>query len=367
MRLIFLILSFINEIHPFLSICRTFYQELINNRRMRCKYFKMMIGKVHVYRIDRHRSFHVNLKPFSLLSGLSGPPGFDLFIIGFVRFIAGKRRGSGNRFPERKQIPSHTQIGLIEVHLFVGYIERIIRPGCMGIHSVAGRDCYRKKSQSPFKRMTNGDCHRCYVPVVSILILKGMAMPCPTDKSARLKGEWIIFHIFKRSQRVISYINPVTIDAILSTRSCILQIITSFIFQHTRSFIPSLTRLFIILSGHFPSIFISVVFDQRSGFSNGTETVFRIYFHSHDRIFIRASPIHIHFSIIVSIESRIMKPVSQLRIYRFPRILFRMGILEYLSFTAGSGKVQRISDRKNGRSIILQSRYGSAGNVFPIR
>ena len=214
--------------------------------------------------------------------------------------------------------------------------------------------------------MTHGNCHRGYMPIVSILILKGMAMPCSTDKSARLKRERIIFHIFKRSQRVISYINPVTIDAILSTRSCILQIITSLIFQHTRSFIISLALLFIILSGHFPAIFVSVVFNQRFGFSNSTETVFRVYFHSHNRIFIRASPIHIHFSIIISIKSRIMKPVSQLRIYQFPRILFRMGILEYLSFTARSGKIQRIPNRKNGRSIILQSWYGSTGNVFPI-
>ena len=215
--------------------------------------------------------------------------------------------------------------------------------------------------------MADRNSHRRHMPIISIFVAESMPMPGSTNETSRFKGKRIILHIFKWPQRTVTDIDSITINSILSTRSCILQIITSLMFQHARTFIPSLTRLFIILSRNFPTIFITMMFDQCLSFPNSLEAILRIYLHSHYGIFVRTSPIHIYSSIIVFIKRRIMQSVSQLRIYRFPCIFFRMSVFEYLSFPTRGSEVQCISYRKNRRSIIFQCGNSCTRNILPVR
>ena len=187
--------------------------------------------------------------------------------------------------------------------------------------------------------MADRNSHRRHMPIISVFVTESMPMPGPTYETSRFKGKRIILHIFKWSQRTVTDINSIAINTILSTWSRILQIVTPLMFQHTRTFIPSLTRFFIILSRNFPTIFVSMMFYQRFSFPNSFETILRGDLYSHNRLFVRTSPIHIHSSIIVSIKRRIMQSVGQLRVYRFPCIFFRMSIFEYLGFPARGSEV----------------------------
>ena len=136
--------------------------------------------------------------------------------------------------------------------------------------------------------------------------------------------------------------------------------------QHTRTFIPALARFFIILTGNFPTIFITIMMYQSFRFTDSAETIFGIHFYTYNRIDIRTSPIKINSSIIILKEGRIMLTISQLCIHFFPSIFFRMSILINSGISTGSGKVKCITINKNCRRIILHSRNSCTRNIFPL-